>query len=318
MLFCCLAGLSHGAELTKYQKTGDCYNLVVDYLSARKIAYVVGDELKGKNCTWNFQGRVNVDFEAWCKKSGFTCGGNPYFVGYDSTWHNGDFMPSQRANYLRGVEHRQDSLNAFNDSLNRLNDSLRLVKDSLRLVPFPDKSISIEYLEIGSKTADALGFRYSEYIGTAKFFQYDDLFSVSVQAQKMGDSTFVYRTYTTVYDSSLSVFWGGKRDRLAHSNITSNGVVSNDYEVETYGLEFSCKGTSYSYSHSTDYEHSIMGSGKLRGGKNYIFGSYQYSYQLANGLPFLMDIPVLGYLFKHISDVVETRYIFIVVTVGEL
>lgn len=304
-------GLSHGVELTKYQKTGDCYSLVVDYLSTRKIAYVVGDELKGKNCTWNFQGKVNLDFESWCKKSGFTCGGNPYFVGYDSTWHNGDFMPSQRAKYLKGVEHRADSLTAFKDSLTRS-------KDSLKLVPLSDKSISIEYLEIGSKTADALGFKYSDYIGSARFFKWDDLFSVTVQAQKLGDSTFVYRTYTTVYDSSLSVFWGGKRDRLAHSNITANGVVSNDYETETYGLNFSCSNTKYTYSHSTDYEHSISGSGKLRPGKNYIFGSYQYSYTLETGVPFLMDIPFLGYLFKNVSDVLETRYIFILVTVGEL
>lgn len=311
-------GLSHGVELTKYQKTGDCYSLVVDYLSTRKIAYVVGEELKGRNCTWNFQGNVNYDFETWCKKSGFTCGGNPYFVGYDSTWHNGDFMPLQRAKHLQRVEARQDSLNGFRDSLTRYNDSLRAVRDSLKLVPFSDKTISIEYLEIGSKTADALGFKYSDYIGTAKFFKYDDLFSVTIQAQKLGDSTFVYRTYTTVYDSSLSVFWGGKRDRLAHSNITSNGVVSNDYETETYGLNFSCNGDTYIYSHSTDYEHSISGSGKLRPGINHIFGSYQYSYMLETGLPFLMDIPFLGYLFKTVSDVVETRYIFIRVTVVKI
>lgn len=308
----------HGADVTKYQRTGECYSLVVDYLSTRKIAYFVSDDLRGKNCTWNFQGNVNVDFETWCKKSGFFCGGNPYFVGYDSTWHNGEFMPSQKAKYLKGVEHRQDSLNARNDSLRAFNDSLKLAKDSIKAIPFSNKSIRIEYLEIGSKVADELGFKYSDYVGSARFFEYDDLFSVTLQAKKLGDSTFIYRTYSTVYDSSLTVFWGGKRDRLAHSNVTSSGIVSNDYETETYGLNFSCNGNNYSYSHSTDYEHSISGSGKLLAGKNNIFGSYQYTYVETVGVPLLMDIPFLGALFRHVSDFLETRYIFISVTVGEI
>lgn len=304
--------------VTKYQKSGDCYELAVDYLSVRGGAYIVSDDLKGKNCTWNFQGKVHVDFETWCSRSGYSCGGNPYYVGYDSTWFNGEYMPRKRAEYMGRVEHRQDSLNGFRDSLTRFNDSLRLARDSVGAIPLVDKTISIEYLEIGSQTADKIGFSYSDFIGSARFFSYKDLFSVTIQAQKMGDTTFIYRTYSTVYDSTLSVFWGGKRDRLAHSNITSNGLVSNDYETETYGLNFECRGNTYSYSHSTDYEHAINGTGKLLSGENKIFGSYQYSYSVERGIPFLMEIPVLGYLFKHVSDVVETRYIFILVTVGDI
>ena len=58
-------------------------------------------------------------------------------------------------------------------------------------------------------------------------------------------------------------FWGGQRDRLTQSNITSNGVVSNNYSRENYGLTFDLDNLKYSYRHSSDYEHSIEGTGKI-------------------------------------------------------
>lgn len=197
------------------------------------------------------------------------------------------------------------------DSIQAYRDSLSFVRDSL-----PNQRITIEYLEMGKSTAERLGFSYSEYIGSASFFDYDDLFSVSIQARDAGDTTYIYRTYTSVFDSTLRVFWGGSRDKIKTSNITSNGVVSNSYVTESYGLTFDVNGSKYSYTYATDYEHSISGQGKLLPGKNKIFGAYQRTYTSYSGIPFLRDIPVLGFLFRHSLDETEYRYVFISVTLG--
>ena len=74
----------------------------------------------------------------------------------------------------------------------------------------------------------------------------------------------------------------------------------------------------YSYEHSTDLEHRINGSGLLSVGSNHIFGTYQYTSSVVRSVPFLSSVPVLGVLFRHDSEIVETRYIFISVFVSEL
>ena len=233
------------------------------------------------------------------------CGGNPYFVGWDSTWHNGEWIPVQRARHLRQVDSLQRAELARQDSIRNYKPE-----------PLGDKRVTIEYLELGKSTAERLGFDYSDYIGTATILDWEDLFSVTIQAKGQGDTTFIYRTYSTIYDSTLHVFWGGQRDKIKSSNVTSNGVVSNNYVTETYGLTFDIKDMHYSYTHSSDYEHRISGNGKLQPGLNAIVGMFQRTYSLERGVPLLMDIPWLGLLFKHVTEETETRYVFIYVTIG--
>lgn len=285
---------------------GDCYQLASRYLQTRNVAYIISDGIRGKYCTWNFKGRTDLDFESWCKREGLYCGGNPYYVGYDSVWFDGKFIPHQQAIYLKRIQLDEQRKAFVQDS----------IFQARKLDTLENKSVTIEYLEIGKSTAERIGFDYSEYIGSAKFFDYTDLFSVTIQARNTGDTTFIYRTYTTLYDSTLHVFWGGSRDKIKQSNVTANGVVSNNYVTETYGLTFDINNMHYSYKHATDYEHSISGDGKLVFGRNAIFGTYTRTYSLEQGLPWLSSIPLLGALFRHVSDETETRYVFIYVTIG--
>lgn len=294
---------------------GDCYTLAARYLQFKDEPYIIDSRLKTFECSWNFQGDTKKDFESWCRVSGLRCGGRPYYVGFDSLWYHGEFMPSPRAAWLRSEQHKQDSLSLA--AAARLEKSERRVDSLLNLPPLPLKRVTIEYLELGKSTADYLGFSYSDYIGRARFFDYEDLFSVTVQARRVGDTSFVYRTYSSMYDSSLTVFWGGSRDRLTTSNITSNGVVSNNYVQDNFGLTFRVDGLKYYYEHSTDYEHKISGSGLLAYGVNHIFGTYQYNSTVVSSVPFLGSVPVLGLIFRHESELVETRYIFISVYVNE-
>lgn len=289
---------------------GDCYLLASKYLSMRDRAFIISDGIRGKFCTWNFKGNTDADFAAWCKREGLSCGGNPFYVGYDSVWFKGEFMPHERAIYLRSVD---DSLQRERKRIDSL--SANVPADS-SADPLPIKNVVIEYLEMGKGTADKLGFSYSELIGSAKMWDYTDLFSVSIQAQKTGDTSFVYRNYTTNYDSLLHVFWGGSRDKMTQSNITSNGVVSNNYESESYGLTFDIENMKYTYTHSNDFEHSISGSGLLEWGENLVIGNYQYTYSREDGLPFLSALPLFGFLFRHTYDVTEQRFVFIRVVVG--
>lgn len=284
---------------------GDCYELVTKYLETRNTAYIVTDDIRGRTCRWNFKGNTDADFKRWCEVVGLHCGGNPFVVAFDSVYYAGQRVPKAQADFLREQERK----------LNEADQQRKRDSVSAIAVPLPLRHVTIEYLEIGSSTADKLGFLYSDFIGGAEFWKYNDLFSVSAQAKNMGDSTHVYRTYTSVYDSTLNVFWGGKRDRLTQSNVTSTGVVSNNYTTETYGLRFALDGSKYSYEHSTDYEHSISGTGKLHDGYNHIFGVYQYDYEQVNYVPFLGEIPILRHLFRHVQNVTETRYVFISVFV---
>lgn len=302
-----LAGVAilYARPVTSFQAEGDCYSLASKYLQERNVAYIVSEELKKKSCSWNFSGNTEADFSTWCKYNGLRCGGNPYFVGYDSTWYAGERMPRERAVFLQQQA----------DSIARAH----FVQDSIlnHVDTIPNKTVTIEYLEMGKSTAERIGFDYSEYIGSARFFDYSDLFSVTIQARESGDTTYIYRTYTTLYDSTLHVFWGGSRDKVKQSNVTANGVVSNNYVTETYGLTFDIDRMHYSYTYATDYEHSISGDGKLKMGVNAIFGTYTRTYSLETGLPLLSSIPLVGPLFRHVSDETETRYVFIYVTLGE-
>lgn len=302
--------------MTDYTDEGDCFTLASRYLKAVDAPYMIDSRLKGFSCSWNFRGDTKKDFEAWCRVSGLRCGGTPYYVGFDSVWYRGEFIPAPRAAWLRLEHAKQDSAAAYSAALSER--SLRRADSLANLPPLPLKRVSIEYLELGKGTADYLGFSYSDYVGRARFFDYEDLFSVTVQAQSIGDTSFVYRTYSSVYDSSLSVFWGGSRDRLTTSNITANGVVSNNFVQDNFGLTFRIDGLKYYYEHSTDYEHKISGSGLLTLGVNHIFGTYQYTTTVVRSVPFLSSVPVLGLLFSHTADVSETRYIFISVYVNEV
>lgn len=297
--------------MTSYSADGSCFELAGRYLKYIDKPYIIDSRLKDLQCNWNFAGDTQKDFETWCRRSGLTCGGNPYFVGFDSVWYAGEYMPAPRAAFLRSERLKRDSADAW--AASRAARELARA-DSLRdLPPLPLKRLSLEYLELGRSTAEYLGFSYSDYVGRARFFDYEDLFSVTVQARKMGDSSFVYRTYSSVYDSSLTVFWGGSRERLTASNVTSNGVVSNNYQLDNFGLTFRVDGLKYFYEHSTDYEHKISGSGLLSLGVNKIFGTYQYTSIVTSGVPFLSSLPAVGVLFSHTADVVETRYIYILV-----
>lgn len=312
-----LAVWCRAATVTNYTDSGNCFELSARFLKASGLPYIIDSRLKSLDCSWDFQGDTRAQFEKWCSLSGLRCGGTPYYVGFDSTWYRGEYMPGPRASWQRVKDSRADSASAYAAERSRLS---ALRADSLaNLPPLPRKSITVEYLEVGKSTAERLGFSYSDYLAGAHFFGYDDLFSVTAQALSIGDSSFIYRTYSSVYDSSLAVFWGGHRDRLMQSNVTSSGIVSNSYTTENYGLTFRVTGgDSYYYEHSADYEHSINGSGLLLPGRNEIFGTYQYVSREVRQVPGLSSIPVLGALFRHSADVFETRYIFLLVTLKEL
>lgn len=303
------------AAPSSYYNSGSCFDLAGEFLKFSDETYIIDSRLRAFECNWNFKGDTKADFESWCARSGLRCGGKPYFVGFDSVWYRGEYMPAPRAVYLRREDAKADSIARHSAALSER--SLRRADSLANLPPLPLKRVSIEYLELGKSTADNLGFSYSDFVGRARFFDYEDLFSVTVQARRIGDTSFVYRTYSSMYDTSLTVFWGGSRDRLTTSNITSNGVVSNNYVQDNFGLTFRLDGLKYYYEHSTDYEHKINGSGLLTFGVNHIFGTYQYTSTVVSSVPFLGSVPVIGLIFRHESELVETRYIFISVYVNE-
>lgn len=317
MLLLLLRGLSSAApSVSSYEDEGDCFTLVSRFLKAQDEPYIVDSRLREFSCSWNFQGDTRTDFEKWCAFSGLRCGGKPYIVGFDSVWYRGERMPSPRAAWLRRQDEKSDSAAAYSAALSAA--ALRRADSLQNLPPLPLKTVFVEYLEIGKNTAEKLGFSYSDYIGRGVFFGYESLFSVTAQALSIGDSSFTYRSYSSVYDSTLSVFWGGSRERLASSNVTSSGIVSNSYDRDNFGLTFRLNGLKYSYEHSTDYEHKISGAGLLVLGENSIFGSYQFYSSVVRGVPFLSSLPGVGFLFSYSSEVAETRYIFIRVVVALL
>ena len=305
---------ANARNVTRFEETGDCFELVQSYLKARGVAFIVSPALRGRACAWNFQGNTLSDFETWCKSEGLTCGGNPYQVKYDSAYNAEGVRTSARQAQVSWERKRKE------DRTQAQSDSVRLWSDSLQKalsVPLPAKRVFLEYLELSRATAEKIGFSYSEYIGKAEFVDYTDLFSVTIQARKEGDTTYTYRNYSSVYDSSLTLFWGGKRQRATSSTYAEGGFVTSNYEDEEYGLRISLDGMKYSYEHSRDYENSIRGNGLLVRGENRIFGTYKTYERIRQGIPWLMDIPLLGTLFRWESTSGEWRYIYLRVVVED-
>lgn len=293
------------AEVKHFESKGDCYELTEKYLRTKNIPFVISSSLKGKECNWFFRGNVEFDFQTWCKKEGLSCGGNPYFVGYDSLYSlDGVRVPASVAYAEKRAKKEADSTA---QSLQRREDSIA----SYIPPPLPKRKIFLEYLELSKTTAEKLGFSYSDYVGSARFFDYSDLFSVSLQALGLGDTSFIYRNYSAVYDSVLSVFWGGQKQIKTSSIITSDGFVTENLEFQEVGLKFDVENEQFKYEHSTDYENKINGAGVLVVGVNNIFGSYQSYFLEDRKIPFFSSIPLLGYLFKHTQKVNEWRFIFI-------
>lgn len=302
----------HAANLKHYENTGVCYDLVKDYLNKKGVAYIIGDELKAINCDWKFKGNIDFDFKTWCEKKGLTCGGNPYFVGFDSSYSvGGSRVPSSVAHAEWREQNKKDSIEKYeffrNDSIEKYQSP-----------PLPKKSVYIEYLELSKNTAEKLGFSYSDYIGSAEFFSYTDLFSVSLQALSLGDTNFIYRNYSSIYDSTLSVFWGGQKQIKTSSTITESGFLTENLEFQEIGLKFEVNNYQYRYEHSTGEDNKITGAGVLLNDTNKIVGSYQLKSQEIRGISFLQNIPFIGYLFKHTENVSEWRFIFLRVIVKEL
>lgn len=302
----------HAVNIKHYENSGVCYDLVKDYLNKKGVAYIIGDELKAISCDWKFKGNVEFDFKKWCEKKGLTCGGNPYFVGFDSSYSvGGSRVPSSVALAEWREQNKKDSIERYEffreDSIQKYNPP-----------PLSKKSVYIEYLELSKTTAEKLGFSYSDYIGKAEFFKYTDLFSVSLQALNLGDTNFIYRNYSSVYDSTLSVFWGGQKQIKTSSTITESGFLTENLEFQEIGLKFDINNYQYKYEHSTGEDNKITGAGVLLNDTNKIVGSYQLKNQEVRSVPFLSSIPLVGYLFKHIENISEWRFIFLRVILKEL
>ena len=82
-------------------------------------------------------------------------------------------------------------------------------------------------------------------------------------------------------------------------------------------MRISLEGMKYSYEHSRDYENSIRGNGLLVRGENRIFGTYKTYERIQEGIPWLMDIPLLGVLFRWENTTGEWRYIYLRVVVED-
>lgn len=307
-----LVGLSHGAQVRHFEIKGDCYETTEKFLQTKNVPFIISSALKGKECNWFFRGDVDFDFQTWCKKEGLTCGGNPYFVGYDSLYSlDGSRVPASVAHAQIRTKKEDEAKESFE---RRKADSLA----NYIPPPLPKRKIYLEYLELSKSTAERLGFSYSDYVGTAQFFSYTDLFSVSLQALSLGDTSFIYRNYSAVYDTTLSVFWGGQKQIKTSSIVTSDGFVTENLEFQEVGLKFDIENEQFKYEHSTDYENKINGAGVLVYGTNNIFGSYQAVFLKERKIPFFGDIPFIKYLFRHTEKVNEWRFIFIRVKLEEI
>ena len=272
--------------------TGNCYDLVTQYLQSRNKPYIVSRGLDGMSCSWNFSGNVYSQFLGWCKRSGLTCGGSPFYVGRDSSWYQGQYMDSHSVQYMetqKWLQERKDSLAQF-----RLDSVANLPPELL-------KHLEIDYLQISKSDLEKLGFSWSNYVASfSSVANWSLLYSTVAEASIERDTSLIYRHYEADYDSVLSMFWGGEKDVLTSSNVTSSGIVSNNYETKSFGLTFSINLLDYSYIHNTDDDSKISGSGHLKEWSvNTIKGTYDQKKQIVVRVPFFSAIPWLGELFTH-------------------
>lgn len=205
------------------------------------------------------------------------------------------------------IQMRSDSLRCVSAQNRKqfVKDSLTALNDSL-LRGYDLQNYLLEYYSFSSNMLDAWGIKWSDILASGDFFSKPQIpLNWAIRGIGRTDSLFVFRSVQFRIDSTLSLTWGNT-ERQESRVFNDAGVITTEYEDKDYGMTIDLKRSEnrlnieYSFTQNDDSKQKISGaSSALLGDTLLVVGYYKsrnYDYQY---IPFIGNIPVLGYLFRY-------------------
>lgn len=127
----------------------------------------------------------------------------------------------------------------------------------------------------------------------------------SLRAVASDDTTAEFRSIEVDLDSATTLHWGSQKKEEKSTVVYNNGVAQSDYEWKDYGLTLTLtrdriKGLRANYQLSQrDENNSILRGDFGGGGSDSIsaWGVYDSYQRTVSGVPWLAELPLIGYLF---------------------
>lgn len=194
-----------------------------------------------------------------------------------------------------------DSLRCL--SRTRVRDSLFALRDSLLL---PSARYRVSFYVVSSAFVRSLGVSWTEIFAKGDLVSVPDFITDwTFRAVEANDTTAEFRSVELDVDSSSYLHWGSQKKEEDETILTSTGVSKSSYVWRDYGLtlrlsrdvKYGIRGE-YTLAQRDD-QNSVLKGNFGGGGKDSItaygvFDSYQNS---TDGIPWLSNIPLIGYLF---------------------
>lgn len=300
----------------EFKATGDCFDLISQYLDSRGEPYIVDASLRGRDCSFYFRGNnLDAQFQTFCKKNFLKCGGKPYFVGYDSTFFAGQKIPTYTYDYA--YSNQDTSFVSCADSsvittthklysVNRKRDLLLCAKKNAYVKPLPFQKFVLNYYSFSSSLLDQWGIEWSKVLASGDFFSKPSIpLNWSIRALGELDTLAEFRSIVFSFDSSFNVTWGAESKEL-DKTYTQDGVITQDYSWRDYGLIITVTKDTLSYKLTYSFVTNDDNHNKLNGSSVsslsdtlQISGYYKEKSNNLYYVPFLGRIPVIGYLFRY-------------------
>lgn len=185
------------------------------------------------------------------------------------------------------------------------------LKDSLF---YPVTKYRVSFYVVSSAFLRTLGVDWTSIWATGDLVHMPDFITDwSLKAVASDDTTAEFRSIEVDLDSSTTLHWGSQKKEEKSTVVYNNGVAQSDYEWKNYGLTLTLsrdrvKGLRANYQLAQRDENNSVLSGDFGGGGSDsisawgVYDSYQTRF---TGIPWLYNIPVIGYLFgtEHVDKV---------------
>lgn len=185
------------------------------------------------------------------------------------------------------------------------------------------RKFELQFIQMDRNFIKNLGVNWSEILANGNLRGRLELFdNWELRANEINDTSFIRRKITLYVDTIAQVSWGNESNEI-EKTYNDNGIVTQEYKYRQYGIttELEIKDSTYKLNYAvrnnddlhTNFTANTTGSLKDTLELN---GEMVRNVQRIQGVPFLSDIPLLGYLFrKNLTENVKSIYYVVCIPV---
>lgn len=185
------------------------------------------------------------------------------------------------------------------------------------------RKFELQFIQMDRNFIKNLGVNWSEILASGNLRGRLELFdNWEIRANEINDTSFIRRKITLYVDTIAQVSWGNESNEI-EKTYNDNGIVTQEYKYRQYGIttELEIKDSTYQINYAvrnnddlhTNFTANTTGSLKDTLELN---GEMVRNVQRIQGVPFLSDIPLLGYLFrKDITENIKSIYYVVCIPV---